>query len=346
MRCLLLLGVLAKSLKNDDYQKKENEPHQDNFDGPPSFSLNSTRGPAKAYLDANHLSVYREDNTGKTLLLSFNNDDGLRIGLEWHRNNTFRGGRVMPDISYSVRPFGLVEVHPEHGLDRNEGNSYLFKTFVWSSIKVSNFTKDGVTLYQVATTGTKNGITATVSAIIGSEKKNLTEGIARPNGFKFSVNVTGNLPNKYPGSTWKFLTMVFSSSETAQDLGNNTIADGAARFDWNQTVVIDGQPTTIQRDAPLNVTVGGNPLGDSRSLETRNGRFDDKCVKRILSWSIPHFNSSFYWDPSVYVDENQATQLSLDGSFDPNAPIATPVRSPNSASTYSLWLAFLAIFLI
>lgn len=263
----------------------------------------------------NHASVSIIDLSNHSSSMRFSTSPQPRFAIEWHRNRSLLDGDVVSDVWFSNHILGLVEVNSTYPLNttleygRENRTVYLFRTFDWSNLTIvqTNLTTIGpdARVFTFSTTGTSNNVTGRASLTVKISAATTTDdhvdsdnNTVHASGFKYSIDVTGTPSYKMLNSNFALVNMFFSSGDGGRDLGNNTLATSAGRFDWVSNIMIDGVNSSLTRDSSLNET---SPyiFGLFGKRRDHDGQIEDfRCSKRLIAFNVPRFSSNFSWDPS------------------------------------------------
>jgi hypothetical protein len=345
--------------RQEEFRKMKTVPLFKQYQETNAYKSNKT-GRALGYmLDNDQLTIISRGEKG-VLVLRFSVEDGPRLGLQWHRNHSIAEGEN-PDIHHSIRLYGLIETNQTVSINSKLGTDYIFRNFHWSNLRVGNVTDEvtGVKKYFVTANGTsvttlkekeeyhrntaiskRNTISMTVTVWFSADAVNTTTGMIRPNGFKYSILISGSPTQTLNNSSWELVKFIYSNRNKTNVLDTTALGDGVSRFDWDPSVTIDGVDATIQRTENLNASIADLPS----QFANRDGILDGRChAFNIITFKIPHFKSSFYWDPSIAIDETKAqmTVEDLPASYANPTSYAKLESSPYLA--FSLAIAMLIL---
>ncbi|KAI8915841.1 hypothetical protein EDD86DRAFT_5788 [Gorgonomyces haynaldii] len=313
---------------------------------PPTFTTTAGERLFRIWVNDKRVFVLMVKESKRHLVMQFSVAFGPRFGYEWNRNASNVDGRFRADVSFATRPVALIETNPQNGLLSPLGREYYLPQLSWSNIQVTNTTQNGVVIYSMESTGAgPNGsFNVTVGAQFSTVPTASQYGTLRPFGLKYSFNITGSLRPQLNNPTWKLIQLSHASTNAPSDFQNNTIGDSASRLEWNATLVIDGTSTTVTRDQGLNISIGRDILRTGIEFGSRDGKMDWACITRVLSWSLPTFSNSLYWDPAIYINENQAESYADSGAYDPDVQKSNGFNL--SGASFAIVVSFLTAFFV
>jgi hypothetical protein len=284
------------------------------FNGNSTVNSKSGRRQMNVDQENDSITIASKGDIGMTLL-RFSTEDSPRFSAQWHTNSSILNGSN-PVVHFAVRILGLFEANAENplSLKGSLGTSYAFREFAWSNFVVFNTTDSAtnITRYGITTVGNSNNvpgrnpISVNLTAWYAADSFKTSDGAFTPTGIKYSINITGTPNMKLTNSTWKLVKMVYSNRKAASTLNSTAVGDGVGSLNWDSGIVVDGVNSTIAYESTLNTTSLNSDVNFTASVK-RDARLDERCGKKIVVWTIPAFNSSFFWDPVASVDETAAS---------------------------------------
>jgi hypothetical protein len=265
------------------------------------------------------LNTNQTDGTSSALIMRFHTNPQPRFGMEWHKDESILNGTNLATVIYSTRLMGMYEVNSTIPVNNVIGTHYQFREWTWSNINwaVSNLTgtSDGK-LIQIWVLGTdsKTSLKMNVSMSVSTEETTKDTETVTPFGFKYGIKLVGKPLYKMTpetASSWVLVKNIFSSNTTGS-INKNSLVDGAARLNWTTNVMVDGNAKTISFNGyqDANSTEESKNIMNTDNDKDRDMNLDFACSRRMVTYTIPYFVTSFDWDPNIYVDNEVAMEQS------------------------------------
>lgn len=300
------------------------------------FVSNKTQRCVRYQLDNDELTVVSKGSIGTTLL-KVSVDVEPRISVLWNGNDSIING-TNPRIHFAARLLGLVETNAVNTITNSTGTIYRFSSFKWSDLSLWNFVDESTKIKYFAV-NTFGVISVNLTAHFSADDLKLNSGRIRPNGIKYSIEITGKAVYELQDSSFELIKVLITNLNKTSSLNSNALGDGIITYDWEKSVLSDGVNSTISRSSNLNISF---PNTRREAPSSRDGKIDSLHSFNVVSWKLPKFTKSFYWDPSAFVDEAAAQNNALI----PSSSVPRSRYNSKQASWFAFGMTTLTLFLI
>lgn len=281
--------VSISSASNDGGRKVSmtvfNQDQQDQF----LSSIAKKRVVIASHAFSNEMS---ETPTG---FLRFSVNQGVRMGIEWSSTDDLLNGSRLPVITHAIRLVGLYETN-----NTMAGMSIRFSSLSWSDISTREIisTIDGSVTIEMDSFALHGNLSIKISFRANMNPE-------APFSFKYDIDITGKPQYALSNSSFTLVKTVHSSlPKTVDDiLTNSSLTNGPAHIQWINNAIVDGKNGSIEPLYRINSSHTDHSW-TFQSDKTREAFLDSMCPNRTaLIWKLPYFDSSFSWDPSLYLDQ-------------------------------------------